>query len=300
MNNAYISKNYYAMALDPIHIGTGGYSLGRVDNTILREPGTDLPKIPGTSICGVARAFTALKKNKYPNCAGKSGTDGEKHCEEWNCPVCVSYGFSSNSSFHGMAQFFDARILFFPVRSMKGPIWVTSDSIMREFNQSVEVPDDELFFADPSFCTDILNIGWLMLKSKNNVFSPAWLAFKDFPDVEFKILEILKKLVIVSANRFSQIVNDNLEVRTSVAISPETGAAEDKALYTYEAIPRSTILWFPVVYNNPKNFRINGNPLTHEIKFVKDSVEAGLKYFEDLGVGGMNTRGMGRLRILNL
>lgn len=33
------TRIYYAMALDPIHIGTGGYRLGRVDNTIVREPG---------------------------------------------------------------------------------------------------------------------------------------------------------------------------------------------------------------------------------------------------------------------
>ena len=38
------------LTLDPVHIGTGGYRLGRVDLSIVREPGTDLPKIPGTSL----------------------------------------------------------------------------------------------------------------------------------------------------------------------------------------------------------------------------------------------------------
>ena len=36
-------------ALDPIE---GGYRLGRVDNTILRDAATNLPKIPGSSING--------------------------------------------------------------------------------------------------------------------------------------------------------------------------------------------------------------------------------------------------------
>ncbi|MBU1599029.1 type III-B CRISPR module RAMP protein Cmr4, partial [bacterium] len=111
----------------------------------------------------------------------------------------------------------------------------------------------------------------------------------------------------------SRIVNDNLEVRTSVAIDPATGAAVDGALYTYEAIPRATVLWFDVVYNKPENFRINGQDIMMEDattktkakakanwEWIKENVEKGLKLIEYMGVGGMNTRGMGRMRILNL
>jgi len=57
-------KKYYAITLDPIHIGTGGSRLGRVDLPIIREPGTNLPKIPGTSLSGTARAYTAMVTNK--------------------------------------------------------------------------------------------------------------------------------------------------------------------------------------------------------------------------------------------
>jgi len=51
-------KGVYARALDPIHIGAGGYRLGMADNTIVRDPATDVPKIPGTSITGVVRELT--------------------------------------------------------------------------------------------------------------------------------------------------------------------------------------------------------------------------------------------------
>ena len=40
----------YFKTLEPVHVGAGGYRLGRVDKTICREPGTNLPKIPGTSL----------------------------------------------------------------------------------------------------------------------------------------------------------------------------------------------------------------------------------------------------------
>jgi CRISPR-associated protein Cmr4 len=52
---------YYALALDPIHVGTGRMRLGRVDLSIVREPGTNLPKIPGTSLAGAARAYAAMQ-----------------------------------------------------------------------------------------------------------------------------------------------------------------------------------------------------------------------------------------------
>ena len=45
----------YAMAQDPIYIGTGGFTIGRVDNTIVRDPITNIPKIPGTSVAGTWR-----------------------------------------------------------------------------------------------------------------------------------------------------------------------------------------------------------------------------------------------------
>jgi CRISPR-associated protein Cmr4 len=55
---------------------------------------------------------------------------------------------------------------------------------------------------------------------------------------------------------FGTLVNDNMEVRTLVSIDPETGAAKDTALFTYEAIPRGALLWFEVIYTNPATYSI--------------------------------------------
>ncbi len=149
MERPFESKTYYALALDPIHVGVGGYQLGRVDMSIMRETGTNLPIVPGTSIAGVSRAYTALRYNRYHwpkpeedggkdgeyySCAGKGGDKGEKHCGENGCRVCVTYGFSKgveNGNFQGLVQFFDAHILFFPVYSYLGPVWVTSPSAIK-------------------------------------------------------------------------------------------------------------------------------------------------------------------------
>ena len=55
---------YLLMTVDPVHIGTGGTRLGRVDLSIVREPGTNLPKIPGTSFSGAIRAYAAYRYGK--------------------------------------------------------------------------------------------------------------------------------------------------------------------------------------------------------------------------------------------
>jgi CRISPR-associated protein Cmr4 len=117
---------------------------------------------------------------------------------------------------------------------------------------------------------------------------------------------------MVSSRLFSEIVNSNLEVRTSVAINPETGAAEGGALFTYEALPRATCLWTEIVednYNPEANFtettrqfsnnqENNGELLKKPWKRPLDVVRSGLELVEYLGIGGMGTRGFGRMKIL--
>jgi CRISPR-associated protein Cmr4 len=288
---------YFTLALDPIHIGTGGYRLGRVDLSIVREPGTNLPKIPGTSLSGAARTYAAMQEEgKFPRCAGQSG-----HCGDPHCPICVTFGFAGtqNGSFQGLAQFFDARLLFFPVHSLAGPVWVTCPAALRDLEKDLEITVDEPADEQVRVAKDVkqsgrLNLGWLMLEVASNNFAPQ---------VTHVPQEILNRSVLVSNKMFGHIVNDNLEVRTSVSIDPQTGAAANQALFTYEALPRASVLYFEVVVSDPKFYKIgNQTPLQNNggKQKVVETVEKGLTLFASLGVGGMNTRGMGRLRVLNL
>ncbi len=308
---------YWAMALDPIHVGTGGYRLGRVDMSIVREPGTNVPKIPGTSIAGTCRTYAAMQEpNKWPNCAGQ-GQNGAGHCGGPDCPICVTFGFSKgqSGSFQGLAQFSDARLVLFPVHSLAGPVWITCADALRDLGLSnfgsgdSELGDAQVRVASGVAVKGKLNLGWLMLEVTGNNFSLDS-QLNGVPE------EIKRRAVLVSNKMFSHIVNDNLEVRTSVSIDPQTGAAAEGALYTYEALPRASVLAFEVVVSDPKFYRIaiqvnkNGKTETEyriplsdqdhpngDIDEVKTTVGNGCALFESLGIGGMNTRGMGRLRV---
>jgi len=94
-------KQIFAKALDPIHIGAGGYKLGRVDNTIVREPATDLPKIPGTAIAGVTRYFAEI--------INENSKDNSKKIDIKN--------FFGTEEQKGKLHFYDGQIILFPVYS---------------------------------------------------------------------------------------------------------------------------------------------------------------------------------------
>ncbi|WP_300979903.1 type III-B CRISPR module RAMP protein Cmr4 [Methanomethylovorans sp.] len=302
------------MALDPVHIGTGQTRIGRVDNTIVRETGTNIPKIPGTSLMGAARSYASLIYGK-PEAAGQHKKLKTEYRE--NCPIIYTFGTYTNGDDakggqQGKISISDAQILFFPVYSMAGPVWVSTREILTSINFKVPIPNDshdDIIYTSLDWSKNTLNLGWLHLTLKNGliVTPPNELS----SEKEWEAIK--KRIVIASSKLFSQIVNSNLEVRTSVTINPETGAAEPGALFTYEAIPRTTWFWSDVVqddynYNNMKfptttnqfnDERENsGDPLSKPWNNPLDVVNSGFELMEFLGVGGMTTRGFGRVKKL--
>lgn len=339
----YEHRRFVFMTLDPVHIGAGGYRLGRVDNTITREPGTNLPKIPGTSLAGAARSYAAMRYGK-PAAAGQQKKLSDEQKKSKLCPIIYTFGAATEGgeSKAGSVSLGDAHLLFFPVYSMAGPLWVSTKERVQEAwgNESltklpVEPNDKGQTATSLSWEAKVengkkINLGWLLLPTEDGlqITAPGEIRECD----EWKTIS--PRIVLASPKVFSQIVNSNLDVRTSVSINPVTGAAEDGALFTYEAIPRAAWLWCDVVQDNYRE--LNGNdpfPITtKQYKPAKkndkgeviekaeenageefgtdesgkdkkwespmDVVKAGSKLIEHLGIGGMGTRGFGRMRLL--
>jgi CRISPR-associated protein Cmr4 len=290
----YRLQRFVIVTLDPVHVGTGGYRLGRVDNSIAREPGTHLPKIPGTSLSGAARSYAAMRYQK-PRCAGQGG-----HCGGADCPVCYTFGNTrgSEGGNAGTVSLADAQLLLFPVPSMAGPVWMTTKSRLGQAGFTVTVPDlgREQFAATLPDWNKPLNLGWLLLEHKAGEVSAALSgqAMQGWDD-------LAGRLVLVDEGMFAQIVNSNLEVRTSVSIDPMRGAAREGALFTYEALPRATLLWCDVVQDDYRTEQFPAaDARAKEFGHTSplDVVKAGLGLAEYLGVGGMGTRGFGRIKLM--
>src|SRR5579884_597903 len=241
----YTQQRYLFMTLDPVHIGTGGYRLGRVDMTIAREPGTNVPKIPGTSLAGATRSYAAMAYDK-PEVAGQQKKFKEAKRNGDKCPIIYTFGTATDiggeqtggANRAGTVSIGDAQILFFPVNSMAGPLWVsTVERVEEVWKIKIETTvalNDETVVTSLNWHGE-LNLGWLLFQATGGLtIQPptevtshtAWKA-------------ISGRIVLTTPKLFSQIVNSNLEVRTSVSIDPATGAAEQGALFTYEAIPRT-------------------------------------------------------------
>jgi len=302
------------VALDPIHVGTGGARIGRVDLTIVRDPVTQVPKIPGSSLAGVYRTYVAMAEHErnpnrqvngrpkpfYPDCAGLGLDEQRGHCRQPDCPVCTVFGFARGAGqeggFAGLAAFTDAHVLLFPVPTRQGPMWVTSPMALQLIGLEVTGVDRNAAYLE-SDAQNPLNLGWLLLPVKGCA---------QMTEIKERLEElsvpdyIYDRLALVPDRLFAHIVNSNLEVRTSVSINPETGAAEDKALFSYEALPRGTVLVWEIIAKNPAHFRIGSQPITavSNPDDVHEKAKQAHSYLEHLGIGGMGTRGMGRLKVL--
>lgn len=304
---------HLGLAVDPIHVGTGGARLGRVDNTIVRDPATKVPKIPGSSLAGVLRSYVAMaeengrdpnqrQKPYYPDCAGQGQerSDGSGgHCKQPDCPVCTVFGFArgkdSAGGFAGLAAFSDMHLLLFPVATREGPVWVTSPGALRVAGIDQKVADENKIYRK-SGQRRRLNLGWLLLDEDNLQEDELGAKLKKLGVPDY----ICDRTALVSDKLFGHVVNSNLEVRTSVAIDAATGAAQEGALFTYEALARASVLYWDVICRFPRHFRIENKEIAavRSAEAVHEVVKKGYPYLEALGIGGMGTRGMGRLKVL--
>jgi len=249
----------------------------------------------------------SFENNRYIRikCAGQddepnielkdSKSKNSGHCG--HCLVCKGFGFSKKDiSWQGMIFFSDLNILFFPVFTMYGTKWITT---VRRLEEAGLKPDNLSEHIDNKVLTKNgneghINLGWLYLEVDrlHSVSLNRKIVFESFQLND-------KDIVIVPESLFSQIVNSNLEVRTSVSIDPITGAAKERALFTSEAIPRGTIL-----YGNIRIFDKNGfkgiegklEPLP-DVENLECALKESKHFFETLGIGGMTTRGFGRIKI---
>ncbi|MBT9141407.1 MAG: hypothetical protein DDT30_01999 [Dehalococcoidia bacterium] len=244
--------------------------------SIVREPATGIPKIPGTSLAGAIRAYAERAKEENASLPDIDAVFGTAEGEQGR---------------QGMVRFFDIQVAFFPVNSYVGTVWVTTaerlSDYIRPFSSAAENnwpkgphDEDKIIPLKGLEGGKPVQLGWLLLETDSD-------AKVSLPEA----LSFVKKAAIVSDKLFYHLTNDHLEVRTSVKINRETGAAEGGALFTYEAIPRGTVLGIEVAIDA----RRGGGVKVEAVQQLIQKAFSGLKF---LGIGGMGTRGFGRLEIL--
>lgn len=248
-NNSAILTFY---AETPIHMGAG-QSVSYVDLPVQRERHTGFPTMWSSGIKGVIRDLSR---------------------REWNDKnkVEIIFGPEDGSDFASCLSITDAKILLYPVRSVKGVFaWITCPFVLKrlkedlravgiefkikENNQKKEIsipldiPDDKIFVLQNSplkidnekvaleeFVFDVDN------SQSNLVSNLAKFLITLLPPNDL-IQSLEKHLAIVSDNAFKDFVNYAVEIRTRIRIDQAKGTVKEGALFSEELIPSESVFY---------------------------------------------------------
>jgi len=308
-----IIKPFFLICETPLHAGSGD-NLGIVDLPIQRERHTGFPKIESSSLKGgIREAFeeklTEVVDRKRIHAA--FGYDDSEKQED------IKSAFKDNKEYAGALGFTNARILFFPVKSMKNIFaWITCPKVLQRFKNDLQLANidnmpeipapntcpfgSQLFIKDNKI---ILEEYAFEITGKAECENIAkWLSENIFPSTKendpckYWEQKIKTDIVVLGDDEFKDFVNLSTEVITRTKINNETGTVQKGALFTEEYLPAETILYSlamasPLFAKNKNGFKENGK--TEEEKVMKFFVD---NLPEVLQLGGNATIGKGIIR----
>jgi CRISPR-associated protein Cmr4 len=232
-------------ALTAMHPGSGT-ALGVVDLPVQRERHTGWPTIPGTSVKGVLKAEArATGKLTHGRLAALFGPDTNNADE-----------------YAGALAFTDARLLAFPVRSLKGVFaWVTCPEALSRLRRDLSLTSLARLPEPPRMKEGeaVLASGSPLRQGNGVVLEEfafdavdgvapvaAWIADRASDDEETQ-QRLQERLVIVDDDAFSHFVQHATEVTARIALNYETKTVRQGALFYEEFLPAETLLYSVVL-----------------------------------------------------
>lgn len=308
------AKLFFIICETPLHCGSGN-DIGIVDLPIQRERHTDFPKIEASSVKGGIRE--AFEESDRKISVGSTEIKASNRAA-----ISLAFGPEEGSDHAGALGFTDARLLLFPVKSMKGVFaWVTCPQVLERFKNDLSLCGTNLPFEMPAKNTAPQNCGLFINNNKivleeytfeitkdtdangNCTKLANWLSDNLFPtgnSHQFWKDKIKRDIVILSDDEFRDFVTLSTEVITRIKINNETGTVQSGALFTEEYLPTEAILYSlalttPIFKENENDkgvFKKNGEK--EEEDLVMEFFTNGLP--EIIQLGGNATIGKGIVR----
>jgi CRISPR-associated protein Cmr4 len=346
------AKPFYIQTVTPTHVGSGS-DLGIVDMPIQRESHTGFPKIEGSSLKGAIREavenkceiFRLLDKQKEFEKKYKNEDEKDKKVlkelkdiiekeedlkkiflkelkintvfgfDNTNVTVITEKKFGNNKDkFAGAIGFSDARVLLFPVKSVKGVYaYITSPMViqryMDELKNIAQVDDEKIKDLKIPKENAIPVNSKIKLDDENVVILEEY-SFEVTQDIDGNgditklanflaeqtgINEIKEKLIVLDDNDFKDFIKMFTEVITRTKIDNFKGAVKDGALFTEEYLPAETIMYSFIM----------ASPIMADIEELKDlnNEKDVLEFFKGncpdvIQIGGNATIGKGICKIV--
>jgi CRISPR-associated protein Cmr4 len=279
--------------MTPLHVGSGS-DLGVVDMPIQRESHTGFPKIEASSLKGsIRKEFEDDLKSHIV-----FGYDKDRSSEEIN----QVFGDEKNRDFSGALGFTDSKILFFPIKSVKGVFaWVTSVLVIDKLIQDLSIKDNDFNEIQKVEKNTISNKKDSKLIVKDNIIILEEYSFEvqentntkklaDFLSSKLEIVNLSDKLVVLDDDDFTHFVKNSTEVITRTKIDNITGTVQNGALFTEEYLPSETVMYSLAIANKPFSDK-------SDLKSAKNVMD----YFNNISkviqIGGNSTLGKGIVEI---
>lgn len=297
----------YLHALTGMHPGSGS-ALGTVDLPVQRERHNQWPTVPGSALKGVLRDAVRHEVN------GGDLKEADKDAD-----LVTAFGPpTDNAHDHsGAVSVSDARLLAFPVRSLKGVFaWVTCPTALQRYKRDLdlagvatswdvpEVKDS----GDQQRCLTAGNAPLLVAgnhiileefefqRTDSSEEIAAWIADHAVDD-ESTATRLRSHLVVISDDAFSHFARYATEVVARIGLDYERKTVREGALFYQEFLPAETLFYSLFFVSESRRKRNNDddpdwkqatvNTAGEIFDFVKGKVPAILQ------VGGDETIGKG-------
>ncbi|CAA7602813.1 CRISPR type III-B/RAMP module RAMP protein Cmr4 [Acididesulfobacillus acetoxydans] len=296
-----LARPVFLFCESSVHAGSGS-DLGIVDLPIQRERHTGFPKIEASGLKGSLRDAVRRRERLYFQGRELSGEAREES-------MALVFGPETGGEYAAALGLTDARVLLFPVRSVKGVYaWVTCPQVLERFKNDLLLADVAQAWdvpatnSTPDGCSLYVGAksGKIVLEEYTFEARPdaacsrlaGWLAevsLPQGPSFDYLRSKMTRDLLVLSDDDFSDFVQMSTEVITRTKIDQKTGTVEKGALFTEEYLPAETVL-YSLVLTAPV-FNVKKGVFT-------DGEKAVLRFFQEnlpplVQIGGDATIGKG-------
>jgi CRISPR-associated protein Cmr4 len=272
-----------------LHPGSGT-ALGTVDLPVQRERHTQWPVIPGSSLKGILRdacrppASNAEAREDWLAAFGPETAEADKHA--------------------GALSLTDARILAFPVRSLRGVFaWITCSAVLERLQRDLRLGQSDVNAfrlptgpgKDKALCRQnsplLVDGNKLVLEEFEFECTgdadevATWVSKRAVADntTENRLKD---HLVVLHDDDFTHFVRHATEVVARIALDYERKTVKGTALFYEEFLPAET-LFYSVVLASASRREGHGKSASEILKYLRDNLPPILQ------IGGDETIGKG-------
>ncbi|WP_044895091.1 type III-B CRISPR module RAMP protein Cmr4 [Bacillus alveayuensis] len=279
-------------AITSVHAGSGS-EIGLVDLPIQREKHTGFPKIESSSLKGALRytiesPLKSEEKKKFELIFGSSKKE-QNNSDTQSSAIALS----------------DARILLFPVKSMRGVFaWITCPQVLKRFNDEMmlhQAKIEPLVVPEANTVSSerlIVANGNIVLEEYNfpvTITDEAKTLAEQLSALVKKELytDLRERIVVLDDDDFADFVKLSTEINARIKINQETGTVDTGALWYEENVPPETIFYSFLYIGQIRGNGVEGLQSAEDVE--KFLVEEG-RFPDVFQLGGNSTLGRGMLR----